>query len=291
MLTIVTTTKPFTGHQKIIQTNAILSWIALRPKCEIILIGNDDGASEFASKHNIKHFSNVKCTKSGLPLLNSFLQIAEKEANHNTIAWISSDIILPKDFLNIFNTPLPKQFLISAQRWNMNIENYIDFSKYDFNVAKKCGKLHPPTAGDLLMFTKGFLKDVPTFIIGRAMYDNWIYYKARAQHIPLIDATPLITIVHQNHEYNTPGWNWKNTTSKQHPEFVHNLKLAGGYAYAFTLGDSTHLLTLSGLKPTPLTKKRLLRKIYTFPALHPQLVPIFNFALLTKSYITKTLRR
>ena len=287
MLTIVTSTKPFIGHQNIIQTNAILSWLALRPKCEIILIGNDAGTAEFASKHNLKHFPNVKCTNSGLPLMDSFLQIAEKEATHNTIAWISSDIILTNDFLNISKTPLPKQFLISSQRWDVNINSLINISTHDFELDKKCGRLHPPTAGDLLIFPKKFLKNVPPFIIGRAMYDNWIYYQSRIQNVPLIDATPLIIIIHQNHEYNTPGWNWKNTTSKQHTEFLHNLKLAGGYAYTFTLQDATHKLTTSGLKSISLTKKQLMRKIYTFPALHPQLVPIFNFALSIKSHIIK----
>lgn len=290
MLTIVTTTKPFIGHQNIIQTNAILSWLALKPKCEIILIGNDAGTSEFASKHNLKHFPNVKCANSGLPLMDSFLQIAEKEATHNTIAWISSDIILTKDFLNIFNTSLPKQFLISSQRWDMNIKSQLNF-ECGFGIVKQCGRLHPPTAGDLLIFPKKFLKNVPTFIIGRAMYDNWIYYQARIQNVPLIDATPLITIIHQNHEYNTPNWNWKSTTSKQHPEFLHNLKLAGGYAYAFTLQDATHTFSTSGLKSIPLTKKQLMRKLYTFPAFHTQLVPIFNLILSIKSHIIKTLGR
>lgn len=292
MITIVTTPRPFVGHYKTIQRNAIQSWLSLRPKCEIILIGNDEGTAEVASEFGIHHMPDVSCSESGLPLMDSFLKIAQAEATSDVIAWLSSDIILMNDFVASIKS-LPKiPFLLSAQRWDIKIEKEIDFSHSDWEIQmrsciKKYGNLHPPTSGDLLVFSRGFWKDVPPFIIGRAMHDAWLFYKARSLKIPVIDATPVITIIHQEHEYSTPGWDWKSQKAKKHPEFLKNVKLGGGYVNAFTLQDSTRILDSNGLKRPPLTVKRFMRKIRTYPAFHPYLIPIFNIAMTMKSKIIK----
>lgn len=61
MITIFSTPKPFRGHFEIIQRNAIQSWLRLRPGCEIILLGNDEGTAEFNLRH-VAEWTNDKLT-------------------------------------------------------------------------------------------------------------------------------------------------------------------------------------------------------------------------------------
>ena len=43
MLTLFTTPKPFRGIFATIQRNALRSWTLLRPACDVLLFGNEDG--------------------------------------------------------------------------------------------------------------------------------------------------------------------------------------------------------------------------------------------------------
>ncbi|NJD53199.1 MAG: hypothetical protein FIB07_10065 [Candidatus Methanoperedens sp.] len=281
MITIVTTPRPFTGHYEIIQRNAIRSWLALSPKCEIILIGNDEGTADIASEFGIKHVPDVACSESGLPLMNSFLEIAQNTGASDIIVWLSSDIILMNDFLPAIESITETSFLMSAQRWDLDVVEEIKFTNDDWEVQlrdrlKEYGNLHAPTSGDLLVFPRGFWTDVPPFIIGRAVHDNWLFYRTLSLGAPIIDATPVITIVHQNHGYSSVGWDWRKPEAIKHPEFLINLELAGGYKHAFTLQDATLVLTPKGLKRPRMTMQRIIRRVYTLQALHPRLSPIFG---------------
>ena len=71
-------------------------------------------------------------------------------------------------------------------------------------------------------------------------------YRVRAQRAALIDVTPAVCVVHQNHDYaHHPGG--KAGAHKEGAEARQNVALAGGEAYLFTLWDATHLLTPGGL--------------------------------------------
>ena len=58
VLTIFTTAKPFHGQIAVIQDNAIQSWTLLRPECEIILFGDEEGTAEAAAKFGINHIAS-----------------------------------------------------------------------------------------------------------------------------------------------------------------------------------------------------------------------------------------
>lgn len=277
MLTIVTTPKPFEGHQAIIQRNAICSWLALRPVCEVILIGNDKGTADVAAEFGLQHRPDVACSESGLPLLDSFLEIAQSSGTFSIMAMVSADIILMADFLPAIGRITKPSFLMAAQRWDLDVQEEIDFTEADWETQlhtclADSGKLHPPTAGDLLVFSRGLWHDIPPFVIGRASYDNWLFYRARSLGVPVINATQVVTIVHQNHGYpKDRDWDWKKPEAVKNPEYLKNLELAGGYSHSFTLQDASWVLTLQGLKRPRLTRQRFCRQLNTLPVLYPHL--------------------
>src|SRR5215510_12506337 len=59
MLTIFATPKPFRSHIAVIQRNAIRSWTLLRPACEIILMGNDEGTAEIAAEFGLRYVPDI----------------------------------------------------------------------------------------------------------------------------------------------------------------------------------------------------------------------------------------
>ena len=69
MLSIFTIPKPFAGHIGIIQRNAVRSWLALRPSCEITLFGDEEGTAACASEFGVRHFPQLVCNEYGTPML------------------------------------------------------------------------------------------------------------------------------------------------------------------------------------------------------------------------------
>lgn len=55
MITFFSTPKPFRGHIGVIQRNAIRSWKLAHPDAEVILFGDEEGASETARDLGARH--------------------------------------------------------------------------------------------------------------------------------------------------------------------------------------------------------------------------------------------
>ena len=130
------------------------------------------------------------------------------------------------------------------------------------------GALYPPEGIDAFLFTQGLWGSIPPFAVGRVMWDNWMIYRARAQRAPVIDATKVVTIIHQNHSYaHLKGGKHE---AWEGPEAEQNRVLAGGYKNTFSILDANWLLTPRGLS-RPKTPEHLQRRKKTWPVLHPRL--------------------
>jgi hypothetical protein len=246
MITIITTPRPFIGHYGVIQRNAIKSWLALRPECEIILIGNEEGTAETAKEFGIGHISNVVCAESGLRHMDSMLEVAQNTAKGDIIAWMNADTMIIGNLTEVVNSINKPIFLMGAQRWNLDVNEELE-GDWEYKILESLkvhGKLSPPDSGNIIVFPKGLFRNVPPFISGRCCDDNWLYYKIRSLGFPLVDATQVIKIIHQNHDY-SPEW---AKLRERHPDYVRNLALAGGYKHIYTLKNATIVLTPNGLK-------------------------------------------
>ncbi|MFM8426172.1 MAG: hypothetical protein ACKOBL_13455, partial [Chloroflexota bacterium] len=115
---------------------------------------------------------------------------------------------------------------------------------------------------DFFLFPRSCYADIPTFTIGRAGWDNWMIYKARKENWAVIDCTPSVMIVHQNHDYShLPG----AKPHYDHPETNENIRLAGGQANVrYTILDSTHQLVGDTLARPKMTSLRFTRKFELF---------------------------
>lgn len=250
MLTIFTIPKPFRNDINIIQRNAILSWKKLLPECEIILFGDEEGVNKTAKEFGILDIPEIKKSEYGTPVLNSIFNLTQKIAKNQILVYLNSDIILMSDFMSAIKTIKEPIFLMVGRRWDLDIREKINFNNTDWeeklkkHVIEK-GKLHGFSGVDYFVFPRDLPHNLPPFIVGRPGSDNWLIYRVRSLKIPVIDATEVTTVIHQNHESSHLRVK-KDHLKKKEAEI--NLKLAGGLTEMATLRDANWILTPEGLK-------------------------------------------
>ena len=258
-----------------IQRNAIRSWTLL-PDVEVILLGEETGLAEAAKELGVKYLPNVARNESGTPLISSMFQLARENSNSELLCIINADMILMPDFVEATlesSSLLLQKFVLLSQRWDYDIASPLDFAEgWESRLresVRKQNQLHRPAGSDFFLFPKSCYQDIPNFIIGRAGWDNWMIYKARSEKWPVIDCTPSVMIVHQNHDYShLPG----GKPHYEHPDTNENIRLAGGQAAVrYTILDSTHQLADGKLVRPKMTSARftrnfelLLRSIFFF---------------------------
>lgn len=268
LITFFSAPKPFTNpHIAMIQRNAIRSWTLL-PDVEVILLGDEVGLAEVAKEFDVKHFPNVKVNESGVPLISSMFEIARENSNGELLCIVNADMILMSDFVEAARRSrmLRDKFVLLSQRWDYDITSPLDFAEgWESGLresVRKQNQLHRPAGSDFFLFPKSCYQDVPNFSIGRAGWDNWMIYKARAEKWAVIDCTPSVMIAHQNHDYSHLP---EGKPHYAHPETNENIRLAGGQANVrYTILDSTHQLVDGKLSRPKMTSARFTRKLELF---------------------------
>jgi len=270
LITLFSAPKPFVDpHIAMIQRNAIRSWTLLLD-VEVILIGNEKGLAETARELGVKHVPHVQCSESGAPLISSMFQVARENSNSDLLCIINADVILMPDFIEAVmesrSLLLDQNHVLFSQRWDFNITESIEFTQgwqeKLRDMVHATGSLHRPSGSDFFLFPKSCYTDIPAFTIGRAGWDNWMIYKARKEDWSVVDCTPSIMVVHQNHDYShlpdaKPHYD--------HPESNENIRLAGGQAnIRYTILDSTHQLADGKLVRPKLTSLRFTRRLELF---------------------------
>lgn len=266
MITIFSNPRPFKGIFDSLQRNSIKSWLQLYPPCEIILFNDEENTTiKIAEEFGIKCITDVKTNEFHTPLLNNTFAQVQQIAKNEIIAYVNTDIILNNDFLFAINAIQERPFYMIGQRWNLNVAGSIDFASGDWQKDLKSqilknGKIHSVTGMDYWVFNKTTQYNMPEFAVGRPGADSWLVYKNRIMHIPVIDATSMVTIIHQNHPH-------KSSIDQQYVlETEKNRKLC---KYFFTIADANWKLTKDGLKKVKITPYNLYRYLVQTPELLP----------------------
>lgn len=205
-LTIFATPKAFTRHIGVAQRNAIQSWLALRPKPRVILLGNDSGTSETARALGTEHIADVAYNEFGTPLLSSVFAKAHEVTHGGLMLYVNADIILMPDIMRAIDAVPPGDFLLIGQRTNLYVRYAIDFSRPDWEStmrrrAMEKGVRWGPKAIDYFAFPNTMFRKVPPFAIGRGWWDHWLVSEAMRSGGKVIDATASVLAIHQNHDF------------------------------------------------------------------------------------------
>ena len=264
MLTLFSAPKPFDGHVGLIQRNALASWSALAPEAEVMLLGDEPGLAEAAAEWGAEHLKEVARNESGTPLVSSIFSLAQQRARHELMCYVNADILLLEDFLPSVKRVGQEldRFLMVGRRWDLEVKEPLSFDPAGRERLRRqlsvAGRKHPPAGSDYFVFRRGEFADMPEFALGRAGWDNWMIYAARAKRLAVVDATGSVTIIHQTHDYgHLPG----GQPHYRLPESETNLRLAGGREMIFTLKDATWRLGPSGLRRQRISPAGLARTV------------------------------
>lgn len=273
MISIFTIPKAFSDpHIKLIQLNAIRSWQKLGNEYEIMLIGKDERVGWMARELKVKHLPQVEYNRYGTPLLDSAFSLAREHTRFDYLGFINTDIILSSDFLRIkLVIEKFKKFLVVGQRHMLKLNVGLKFDdtwEDDIKrLVKECGYLDARNAMDYFIFHKNTFKNIPPFAVGRVCWDNWMIYESRRIKMSVIDATPMITAIHQKHEYT--HIKDKGTDRDNNTEAKENRILAGGFDHIFDLDDTDLIFTADGF----IRKKLSLKKALDYCRRSPEILP------------------
>lgn len=279
LLTLFSAPKPFTNPKiNLIQRNAIQSWLHLGEEVEVFLVGEEPGLEETAREFGIRVLTQVERNTKGTPLIRSIFSLARQNASAPLLAYVNADILLLSDFLDAMRLfvgnsssvssarpaliPNQHHFLVLGQRWDLQVDLPLDFSpgwesKLRLRVQKE-GSLHPPAGSDYFVFRRHAFQEIPDFAIGRAGWDNWMIYHALERGWMVIDATPSICVIHQNHDYS------HLPNSQPHYDLEEsrvNISLAGGIQHMYMVLDAPYQLRNRKIKPTQWDYLHLIRRV------------------------------
>ena len=250
MLTIFSIPKPFFGHIGVIQRNAVRSWLALRPECELILLGDEEGTASFAREHGVRHLAGIARNRYGTPLLDDAFERVADAARFPRLCYVNADIILPAAFIRCVERIALPDFLMVGQRVSIDVDVDLDFADPSCahtlgEVIRERGSLDAPFGSDYFVFPKGSLGPLPPFAVGRPGWDNWMIFRARELRVPVVDASECVLVIHQKHSYmHVPkgaGDRWEG------PEAESNRDMVDPAALRFTTRYATWRLTTDRL--------------------------------------------
>ncbi len=255
MLTLFSTCKPFLGHSAVIQRNALKSWTLLHPDIEIILFGDDQGTAEACADYDLRHEPYVERNEFGTNRIDYMFLKAQEIARHDVLCFLNSDIILLPDFCCAIERvkAAHSAFLAIGRRWDTEIREPIDFACFNWPEETKRKALsveHRQTEWfiDYFTFSRGlFGKDMPPLAVGRVCWDNWMVWKGCQSGKPVVDLSPVVLAIHQNHDYSHHPLGRQGVWSG--PEAEQNFRLAGGWNHLRNIADATEVLEPRGLRP------------------------------------------
>lgn len=280
-LAIFTTCKPFTGKFATLQRNALQSWALIRPRCEIVVFGDEPGVAETCRELGLRQVPVVARSEHGTPLLDALFESAQRETSAPILACVNADIMLTSEIASAAEAARRRfsRFLLITRRWNVDLESAWDFDTPGWEsaliaYARDRGIQEPLGGGvDVFAFPRGMWGPLPPFAIGRGRWDSALIYEARRLAIPVIDASPVVTCLHPNHHYSdqirsTPA-------GYVGPDGVRNERLLGGAEFIFSSLNATHVLRQSGIhRNIDLHPRRVLRRLGTLPALYRPFRPL-----------------
>lgn len=205
-ISILACPKSFIGTAAAIQRTALATWQQISAPVEIILYGDSPGVAEVAAEHGVKHVPAVETAVSGVPLFSAIARHAAAEARYDWQIYLNADIILPPDLVSRLQPAANRSCMITGERmdltqgtaWKVEADWHGQLNRlWEQGAAQP----HGPTGMDYFVFPRGLWSELKTLPLGRGGYDNALLAYCLRRGVPIVDATAVLPVVHQWHDY------------------------------------------------------------------------------------------
>ena len=162
---------------------------------------------------NDESLFHIKTNKYGVPLFRDMYENVYKHCpKSRTYTYINGDLFSTYDgFIGTIKAVYPDsysklgEFVLVGQRTNVPWDVSLDaqtLTNETFHQLFQTGELMVPNAVDYFISTRHAFNwdDIPPFVIGRAVYDNWLIEDLLFQtpNTQLVDVTQTLPMIHQN---------------------------------------------------------------------------------------------
>lgn len=211
---ITTVPFPFTDQHGFAyrQHNAIQSWLRLDPVPEIVLLGDDEGVEDYASRYNLRHVGGLTKNEDGALDCSVIFAKAQGAVSHDVMCYIDCDVILLPDFVSMVRHVVDnyENFLVVGGRWSARIDHKLDFAANWQRKVLGAIHRHHEHGSDYFVFRPGLFDRMPPFAIGAGAWDGWKMWYAMRRGAELIRADYVTKAVHQDH-----GPRWRTRPGRQ----------------------------------------------------------------------------
>jgi hypothetical protein len=275
-LTLFAIPKHFRGHIATIQRNAITSWTHLTPRPEILLFGDEEGTAEISAELSLRHFPIVARNEFGTPLLDDLFRKAAEQASSPLLGYVNADIILTDDFCVATDCVRAKyeKFMMVGRRWDLDWREPLDFSQPGWadairEQALRANVQRPGNYIDYFVYSRGLCGALLPLAIGRFSWDNFLLWRARSEGAELVDVSPAVVAIHQNHDYShhPKGPN----EVREGPERKRNRETVGAWWHLYTIEDATQIMDAGGFHRSHLHYWLMAKRVWSHPLTIAQL--------------------
>ena len=242
--------KPFVGHAGLIQENALRCLAAL--EIPTLVMGSEPGVAEAAAACRARHLPEIPSNENGTPRVDAAFDLARRNAETSHLCYLNADILLPRNFSALLEGLLGQvpQALLTGRRWNLDVDETLAFDEAGWEALEmrrsQESRCPGPAAMDYFVFPRDAFLTMPPFAIGRPGWDNWMIYQAKKEGRSVVDLSPMVAVVHQNHDFNhLPGG---EAAYRNGAESLANRRMAGGYFHLLNLEDATHIAVKGRVK-------------------------------------------
>lgn len=213
----------------------------------VLLLGNEEGVENFAKQMGCNYSSDIKINDEGIPYLDSAFNLAYELTTSPFLCYVNSDIIMPYEWLQCFAT-LSRSTVLQNREWLATSRRYdvdpgwveqVCSAPLHIEELRSVGFLNSDLAIDIFLYTRHLFRFVPSFLVGRPWWDNWLLWKSRDSGADVIDCSLFCAVGHITH-----GWSffssgrqaaWASTSTR------HNARLSEGKGLSLQKAASYHL--------------------------------------------------
>jgi hypothetical protein len=202
--TVFAAMRPFVGEFARLQRNAIVSWLAVRPACRVVLVDDEAGTTAAAvAGLPVAIRSGVRRSRLGAPLFDSFVDVGGRDAVGDTLVCTTADVLFPPrlgDVLDAVRREMRgRDYLVVAGRHD--VSSAPDTAQPSWFESLRADVRPDYRRGiDMWAYPSRMALQPPPFPIGRHGTDGWVVYDMKRRGIPVIDVTAEAPMIHQTHD-------------------------------------------------------------------------------------------